>query len=97
MNTKLYTQEPTKSQILHRLKIARGHLDKVIEMVKEDVYCISVIHQSQAVQAALRKIDKVILENHLQCCILDEAKKGKADEKRLISEIMSVFQKLQIQ
>jgi DNA-binding FrmR family transcriptional regulator len=95
MNTKLYTQEPTKSQILHRLKIAKGHIERVIEMVENDKYCIDIIHQSQAIQAALRETDKVILENHLQCCVLDGVKEGKANERKLINELMSIFQKLQ--
>jgi DNA-binding FrmR family transcriptional regulator len=94
MNTRLYTKEPTKSKIIHRLKIAQGHLKKVIIMVENDKYCIDVIHQSQAVQAALREIDKVILENHLQSCVIDEVKKGKANDKKLIEEILSIFEKL---
>lgn len=55
MNTRLYSQEPTKSKIIHRLKIVRGHLEKVLKMVEEDAYCVDVINQSQAVQAALKK------------------------------------------
>jgi DNA-binding FrmR family transcriptional regulator len=97
MNTRLYAQEPTKGKILHRLRIAKGHLEKIIAMVENDAYCIDVIHQSQAVQAALRKIDEAILENHLKCCVLDEVKKGKIDEKRVISEIVNIFQKSQAQ
>ncbi|KKQ98254.1 MAG: hypothetical protein UT24_C0007G0014 [Candidatus Woesebacteria bacterium GW2011_GWB1_39_12] len=93
MNTKLYSKEPEKSKILHRLKIAQGHLDKVVEMVEGDSYCIDVIHQSQAIQSALKKVDEVVLQNHLQCCVLDEVKEGKADDKKLIAEIMNVFQK----
>lgn len=97
MDTRLYAQEPTKGKILHRLKIAKGHLEKIIAMVEDDEYCIDVIHQSQAVQAALKKIDEVILQNHLKCCVLDEVKKGKVDEKKVISEIVNIFQKSQIQ
>jgi len=93
MNTRLYSQEPRKSQILHRLKIAKGHLQKVIEMVEKDFYCIDVIHQSQAVQAALKKIDEEILQNHLKCCVIDQAKKGKIKEEKLVREIVAVFQK----
>lgn len=64
-------------------------------MVENDKYCIDIIHQSQAIQAALRETDKVILENHLRCCVLDGVKEGKANERKLISELMSIFQKLQ--
>jgi DNA-binding FrmR family transcriptional regulator len=81
MNTRAYTKEPTKSKILHRLKIARGHLDKVIKMAEGDSYCIDVIHQSQAVQAALKGVDKTILDNHLRSCVLGRSKNGKIMRK----------------
>lgn len=77
--------------IVHRLKIAKGHLEKVISMVEKDEYCIDVIHQSQAVQAALRKTDRVILDNHLKTCVADAIGKGKKDE--VISEVMKVVEK----
>ena len=96
MNTRLYSKEPTKSKILHRLKITRGHLDKVFEMVEKDAYCIEVIHQSQAIQSALKKIDEVVLQNHLQCCVLDNVKNGHSDNDKLVKELMDVFQKSQL-
>ncbi len=95
MNTRLYSQEPTKSKIIHRLKIAKGHLEKVLKMVEEDAYCIDVINQSQAVQAALKKIDQEILENHLYSCVLGEVDKDNSQNKKLVSEIVSVFKKSQ--
>jgi DNA-binding FrmR family transcriptional regulator len=76
---------------LHRLKITRGHLDKVIDMVTKDAYCIDVVHQSIAVQSALKKIDELILENHLKTCVADSIKKGESDEA--IKEVMEVLKK----
>lgn len=80
-----------KKKILHRLLIARGHLDKVISMVEHDAYCIDVVHQSIAVQAALKKTDEVVLENHLKTCVADSIKNGNSDEA--IAEVMEVLQK----
>ena len=57
-----------KTNILHRLKIARGHLDKIIDMVSKDAYCIDVVHQSIAVQSALKKIDDIELIKKYSCC-----------------------------
>ncbi len=76
---------------LHRLKIARGHLDRVIEMVEKGDYCIDVIHQSQAVQAALKQVDQVILKNHMSTCVADSIKQGNATE--VIDEVMKVIEK----
>ncbi len=90
MNTHSHTNE-TQKKILHRLKIARGHLDKVIQMTENDEYCIAIVHQSLAVSAALKKTNEVILENHLKTCVADSIKKG--DQVQVINEMMSVIKK----
>lgn len=87
-----YRPKDTQERILHRLKIARGHLNKVIQMAEDDVYCIDVLHQSQAVQKALREADNVMLENHLKTCAADAIGKGKKDEA--VSEVMQVFRRM---
>lgn len=72
------------------MKIARGHLDKVIAMVEQGHYCIDVIHQSMAVQAALKQVDHLMLQNHMQTCVAAEIKKG--NEKEVIKEVMKVME-----
>lgn len=86
-----YRPKDTQERILHRLKIAKGHLEKVIQMVESGQYCIDIIHQSQAVQRALQEADGVVLENHLKTCVVDHIKKGEAEAS--IKEIMNVFKK----
>lgn len=81
----------TQRTILHRMKIARGHLDKVITMLEDGSYCIDVIHQSQAVQAALKGIDQTVLHNHMQTCVAEEIKKG--NSQQVISEVMKIVKK----
>lgn len=87
-----YRPKNTQERILHRLKIAKGHLEKIIKMVEEDCYCIDVLHQSQAVQKALKETDNVMLENHLKTCAADAIGKGKKDEA--VAEVMQVFRKM---
>ena len=77
--------------VLHRLKIARGHLDRVISMVEKGEYCIDVIHQSQAVQAALKGIDQVVLKNHMETCVAQEIKKG--NSQQVLDEVMKIMEK----
>lgn len=86
-----YKPKNKKERTLHRLKIARGHLDKVIRMVESGDYCIDVLHQSQAVQKAIKETDNLILENHLNTCVADSISKG--NKKEAIGEIMEVFKK----
>ena len=77
---------------LRRLKTIEGHLRGVIRMVEEDAYCIDVIRQIQAVEAALNKVSGRILENHLNSCVI-EAIQGEdpAERKRVLKEITEVF------
>lgn len=81
----------TNRKILHRLNIIRGHLNKVIKMVEKGEYCIDVVHQSKAIQAALKEVDRVTIKNHMETCMSDAIRKGK--DKEVISEIMSVLEK----
>ncbi len=87
----MFRPKDFKEKILHRLKISQGHLKKVIEMFEEDKYCIDVLHQSQAVQSALKEVDTLVLENHLKTCASDAIKKGNSIEA--IKEIIEVFKR----
>lgn len=85
------TANDTQQRAIHRIKIAKGHVDKVLEMVEDGKYCIDVINQSRAVQNALKEVDYLLLENHLQICIVEFAKTGKT--KNSVEEIMRLFKK----
>lgn len=87
----MYRPKNTQERILHRLKIANGHLKKVIKMIEDDTYCIDVLHQMQAVESGLKETGNVLLENHLKSCVADAISKGKKDVA--ISEVMEVFKR----
>lgn len=79
-------------KVLHRLKIAKGHLSKVIEMVEKGEYCLDVIQQTQAVTSSLEKVSEVILENHLKTCVRESMESGRGiDEK--VAEVIEVFKR----
>lgn len=88
----MYRPKDMQERIAHRLKISRGQLNKVIEMVEKDEYCIDIIHQSQAIQKALKEIDNLMLEHHLNSCVADSFGKGK--NKEAMAEVMTVFKKI---
>jgi DNA-binding FrmR family transcriptional regulator len=77
--------------ILHRYQIALGHLTKVITMVQGGCYCMDCIHQSQAVQSALKSADQILMVNHLQTCVADAVKKG--NTKEVIKEVIQIMDK----
>lgn len=75
------------TSVLFRLRSARGHLDGVIRMVDEDRYCVELLHQLSAVQGALDRIRRDILEGHLRGCLADAVAEGNADE--LVDELVT--------
>lgn len=85
------TNNNTKKRILHRYQIARGHLEKVISMIENDTYCINIVHQSLAIQAALKKADNEVLKNHLETCVSESIKEGRS--KEAIGEVMQILKK----
>jgi len=77
---------------LRRLKTIEGHLRGVIRMVEQDAYCIDVIRQIQAVEAALNKVSSQILENHLNSCVITAVQgNDKKERERVLKEITEVF------
>jgi CsoR family transcriptional regulator, copper-sensing transcriptional repressor len=77
---------------LKRLKTVEGHIRGIERMLDEEVYCIDVIHQIQAVQAALNKISSMILDEHLNSCLITAVRGDDPNEReRVLKEITDVF------
>lgn len=85
-----------RTAVLKRLRSISGHVSGIERMVAEDAYCIDVIKQVQAVQAALNKVNDLILESHLNTCVI-EAVRGdnKKERERVLDEIVDVFEMAQ--
>ncbi len=82
--------------VLNRMNYAFGHLKATLKMVEEDRYCIDIIRQNQAIIAALKKINELILINHLNTCVTNVIR-GKSEDKRkkVLEEIVQVFEEKQ--
>lgn len=77
---------------LSRLKTVEGHIRGIQRMVEEEAYCIDIIRQIQAVQAALNKISNSILDEHLHSCLTTAVRGDNPDEReRVLKEISDVF------
>lgn len=84
--------EATKAAISRRLASAAGHIKGIERMVQEDQYCIDIIRQIQAVQAALNKANTMILDNHLRTCVSTAIRGEDPEEReRILEEVTSVF------
>ena len=73
----------------HKLKIISGQVSGLIKMIEEDKYCVDLLTQSLAIQNALKSIDKTILENHLNSCVVDQIRNG--EEARSTKELLSIY------
>lgn len=78
-----------KERALHRTKIIKGHIAKLETMLEEDAYCVDVVHQSRAIQSALKKLDLLLIENHLNACVKKQFKNNK--EKKATDELLQLF------
>ncbi|MBK5108854.1 MAG: metal-sensitive transcriptional regulator [Anaerolineales bacterium] len=77
---------------IRRLKSIEGHVRGIERMLEEDAYCIDVIRQVQAVQAALGKVNNLILDNHLNSCLITAVRgDDPEDRERVLKEISEVF------
>jgi len=78
-----------KREALLRLKTVRGHIDGVIGMVEDEVYCPDLMKQVAALQASLEKVNRVLLRNHLETCVSEAIRTGQGLEK--IAELMEAL------
>ncbi len=62
-------------------------------MLEDGVYCIDIIQQIQAVQAALNKVSTMILDDHLNSCLVTAIQGDDPKEReRVLKEIADVFE-----
>ena len=85
--------ETKKKGVVNRLRSIEGHVRGIQRMVEEDAYCIDVIQQIQAVQAALSKVSARVLGDHLHSCVTTAIQGDDPSEReRVLQEIMQVFE-----
>lgn len=79
-----------KKKILHRVKIIKGHLTAVEKMIQDDQYCIDIVHQSQAIQKALKNLDMKVIEDHIKHCVVKQAKGG--NTQKITDDLLKIYQ-----
>lgn len=69
-----YTQD--KDAVLKRLNRIEGQVRGIRRMVEEDTYCIDVLTQISAVNAALHKVSLALVQDHIGHCVVDAARQS---------------------
>ena len=82
----------TKDQLLARLARIEGQIRGIEGMVRDDRYCIDVLTQINAAQAALDKVALGLLDDHAHHCVLGARTAGERDEKT--DELMAAVGRL---
>jgi DNA-binding FrmR family transcriptional regulator len=78
-----------KRDALLRLKTVRGHLDGVIRLVEAEVYCPDLMKQVAAAQASLERVNRILLQNHLETCVTEAIQAGGGSAK--IAELIEAL------
>ena len=82
----------TKDQLLKRLARIEGQVRGVEGMVEDDRYCIDIVTQISAIQAALDKVALGLLDDHAAHCIIGGA--ANQQPKELKDELMAAVGRL---
>ncbi len=77
--------------LIHRLNRMEGQIRGIRGMVERDAYCIDILVQVTAVSAALSSFNKVLLENHIRTCVVEDVREGKEEA---VEELLTALQKL---
>jgi CsoR family transcriptional regulator, copper-sensing transcriptional repressor len=82
--------QASKDDLLKRLARAEGQVGGVKRMVEEDRYCIDVLTQIEAAQAALDKIALALVDDHVRHCM----RGGKGASEEQVQELMGAVGRL---
>ena len=85
-----YTMQ--KEQLQTRLRRIEGQVRGVARMIDEDKYCVDVVTQVAAIQAALDKVSLGLLDGHIRGCVREEIQAGGGDAK--VDELLQVMDRV---
>lgn len=78
MKTK-HREDKEYKNLISRLNRIEGQVRGVKSMVEEERYCVDILTQVSAVQAALNAFNKKLLENHIHTCVVNDIREGNED------------------
>lgn len=81
-----------KDKVLARLRRIEGQIRGLEKMVEGDRYCIDVLTQVAAAEAALKSVSLALLEDHMHHCVADAIKAG--DGTARVREVSDAIERL---
>ncbi|HRX58812.1 MAG TPA: metal-sensing transcriptional repressor [Eubacteriales bacterium] len=83
--------ETELKSLTNRLSRIEGQVRGVKKMVEGDAYCVDILIQVSAIQAALNAFNKELLGNHIRTCVADGIRAG---DDEVVDELVTTLQKL---
>jgi len=84
--------EKQKEDVLKRLNKVEGQIRGINKMVTEDRYCIDILTQTRAVVSAIRKVEELIMKQHLYSCVTTSMRSNNEEDKaNKINEVMDML------
>ena len=85
-------QATTHEDQLARLKKVEGQIRGIQRMIEDERYCIDILNQLQAVEAAIKRVEANILRKHLEGCVASAFRTGSEREQDgKLDEIMKLL------
>lgn len=78
-------------KLMNRLSRIEGQIRGIKKMVENDAYCIDILVQVAAANAALNSFNKELLAEHIRTCVANDIRAGKEET---VDELVSTLQKL---
>lgn len=76
-----YGYADNRDQLLKRVNRLEGQVRGVGRMISEDRYCLDIVNQLSAIQAAAREVSLQLLEGHVRHCVADAVREDNAEPK----------------
>ena len=84
-----YHAHPNKQAVLNRMARVIGHMEAVKRMVEDDRDCSEVLVQIAAVRAAVNSVGKIILQDHINHCIVHAVESG---DQKMLDDLTSAIE-----
>nr|WP_317358964.1 metal-sensitive transcriptional regulator [uncultured Tyzzerella sp.] len=91
MQSKTKRDDIFKDNLCKRLNRIEGQVRGVKKMIENDAYCNDVLNQILSIKSALDSVNKLILESHINNCLVEKIKN---DDKEVLNELMSTISKI---
>lgn len=88
---KKHRDEEERRKLMNRLNRIEGQVRGVKKMLEEEQYCVDILTQVSAIQAALNAFNKELLSSHIHSCVVEEIQKGNTD---VVDELCESIKKL---